>query len=270
MKKLISSLLIFAMLLQSAALAAEITVERDIKNSKFNFKGTTTAGSHITVNVYGPKQGGAINEASTPQDFLTALNPLDVIKYYNEFYADENGDFNFSVQLGNASGFHKAYVTTDGTTHSFDLEFVMPDNSNLVAGLVAEPDKKAYILAGNNRANLGFYLGLYDNVDQDKVSVLMTEINSRIIDQETAIDVFDEAVIVQALSEGDIEGISAYADKLAVLDDNGRYAARYPLQKLGVDQRLAGKSFTTIAEFEQALAEAVVLETIKNPNGYDE
>lgn len=261
MKKIISSVLAMSMMLSASAFAAEIKSERDIANQTFKFTGTATANSPVTINVYAPGMDIA--------DMFAQNNaPSDVVKFHDEIYADENGVVDFSIQLQGASGVHKTYVQADGDVKVFNLEYMnYSNNTAAFAGLASAQDIAAYINTGTNRSDLGFFLGLYDNVDQTKVAALMAE-KLPAADPQEAIDIFNEAVITQALSEGDISGISAYEDKLAILHDGGRYERRYPLQKAGVDQRLAGKVYNTMGDFEAALAEAVVLETVNNPNGY--
>ncbi len=263
MKKLIGTLL-SAMMLSASVYAADITTTRDIDNSKFAFICNTEAGACVTVNVYAPGKdfGNLFDPSSTDEQ-------TDIVKYHNEFYADKEGRLEFKVGINGDSGIYKTYITVGEDTKEIPLEYVKKANNEPLITALNDPntDILTLISTGTNRADLGFFLDLYDNVDENKVIQLIKE-QLPVSTPVDAIDAFNEASIITALSEGDISGISVYAEKLAVLGDGGRFEKRYSLQAEGVDDRLCGRVYNSVGEFESALAEAVVLETIKNPNGY--
>ena len=249
----------FAILCATAS-AAEVDITRSVDEASFHFKGTAEPDSCVTIDVYAP--GKDVEDLMNPEN-----TPFDIVKYHNEFYVDNDGNFEFDVELADGSGVYKTYMTADGEVTDFNLEFINKElNLPLIDELNDVSDIKSFIESENNRDNLGFFFDLYDEVDKEKVAALIKE-QLPAKNTEHAVDIFEEAVIICALSEDVISEISEYSQRLAILEED-RYKERYEEQKTGVDERISGKDFDSVEDFEEALGEALVLETVKNPNGY--
>ncbi len=254
------------MLLETVGYAAEFSVIRSIENSSFAISGTAAPNSAVTIEVYAPN--------STWADILTATRPIDVVKYHNEVYADADGNFDLDIALDSQSGVYPVHMIADGKSENFSLEFVDIDlNDDAIDDFNGATDKVTFLATGNNRENLGFFNTLYDSptaVKSDIFTLMATKRSTfDITKPQEAIDVFNEAVIAHSLSKGIISGISANSDELAILNDGGSLGGWYKLtDAASVDARLSGKSFASLAEFELAVKEAVILEIVKNPNGY--
>lgn len=262
MKKSISGILIVAALLQASAYAADIKSDRDIKTGSYNFSLTAQQDTAITVDIYAPEKNYA--------DMLTASEPLDVLKYHNEVYADENGVCDFRAKFTGESGIYNAYITVGGEKNEIALEFVNAEsNKNAIAGLNSASDIKAYI--EENRADLGFFFDLYDEVDKTSVcNMLKAYIPFDTEKPQTAIDRFNEAVIARGITEGKIDGISKFREKISILNNGEKTEKWYEkVTAEGVDARLKGKNILSVEDLEKAIGEAVVLEVVKNPNGYE-
>lgn len=255
MKKL--SILIAAILLQSSAYAAEISVARNIETGKFTFN--AKADTAVTIDIYAPGKSAADVTEDT----------ADVIKYHNEIYGDAEGKSTFSAKLSGESGIYPAYVTADGEQKKINLEFVnAAKNKTAIEGLNSAADIESYI--EENRADLGFFNELYDSVNKKEVAgIIKKSLPFNSGEPQKAIDSFNMAVTARAISEKKINGVSAYSDLISVLNDGGKYDKWYKLaDAAAVDARLSG-DYKSIEEFKYALGEAIVLDIVKNPNGYE-
>ena len=262
MKKYISGILIAAALFESMAYAAEITAKRDIETGSYNFSVTADKDEAVTVDIYAP--------GKTFSDMLAAQDALDVLKYHNEVYGGEDGTCTFRARFAGESGVYNAFVTVGGEKKELKLEFVnSAANKTALEGLNAASDIEAYIEA--NRADLGFFMELYDEVGKASVcSMLKAYIPFDTTKPQAAIDKFNAAVLAQAISENKITGISDYKDSVSVLNDGSKTAKWYEkADAAGVDSRINGKKLSSVAEFEKAVGEAVVLQVIQKPNGYE-
>ncbi len=265
MKKIFASVLGTLMLLETAVFAADIKTVRNIGAQTFEVSGTASAGSSITVEVYAPGKSDV--------DIPLATNPIDVVKYHNEVYADSDGTFSFTVRLDSVSGLYPMHITADSVLPVVQLEYVDIDvNDDAISGFNLAADKVNFLTSGTNRADLGFYNSLYDStgIDQTKIIGMMSaKMPFDITNPQVAIDVFNEAVIAQALSQNIISGVAAQQNNLSHLTNGSKFDKWYKAaDKAAVDARLAGKSFATLADFENALGEAILLEIVKAPNGY--
>lgn len=260
-KFLISIIVVISMLMTVLSVFADgIKVSRDIEKETFTVSGMAEENSVVRVIVAAPNKKYS--------DAVGALNPFDIIKYQREIDVTDEKGYTFEVELSGASGVYTAYIASDGTVSEAELEYINPDNYALtVKGLNETADIESYIK--DNRDDLGFFLKLYDSVDKaevcGKIKKALPLDGSKI---EEAVAVFNSAVIMTAVKEKDIEGISGYADKIYMLN-NGSVADNWykKADKALVDKRING-SFETVKAFEDKVCEAVVLSIIEKPNGY--
>lgn len=262
MKKYIIAVLAAAMLLSQAAYASEIKTVRNIGNAEFCISGSAAKDSAITIDVYAP--------GTDVSDLLSAQKPIDVVKYHNEVYAGEDGTYKIELALDGESGVYPTYVTVDGKKNLINLEFINnSESSSAIAGLNSAADKLQYI--EDNKENLGFFIKLYENVNKEEVvKMLSAKMPLDASDAENAVRLFNEAVIARAITENKLTGISDVKKDLGLLNNGEKYETWYnSASASGVDARLNGKTFSSIDEFENALAEAIVLEVVKAPNGYE-
>lgn len=258
----IKAFIIASVILVSTSVFADgIDVVRDIDNEKFTISGTAEKSGSVRAFVTAP--------GKKYSDALNASDPFDVIKYQTEFeVTTDDGSFSFDIELSSKSGVYKAYIATDNTNDEVLLEYVNPDNYDiLIGGLNGSSDIQKYIK--DNRDDLGFFLPLYDNVDKGLVCDLIEKkrpLNGN--DIEECIDVFNRAVIGIAISEGDIDGVKNYSDKIQLLNSDSKASQWYKtVSAVEVDKKLS-KTFISVDDFEDALCEAIVLSVIKNPKGY--
>lgn len=262
MKKSISGILITAALLQSAAYAADIKTVRSIADGSYSFSVEAETNTAVTIDIYAP--------GKTYKDMLSASDPLDVLKYHNEAYAGEDGTCTLRARLAGESGVYNANVVVGGEKNEIKLEFInAAANKTAIEGLNAASDIQAYI--EENKADLGFFSELYDNVDKDAVCTMIKKYlpldSSK---PQEAIDIFNKAVTARAITEKDISKISDNKENISNLNDDSKTAEWYTkADEAGVDSRIEGKTFSSVEAFESAINEAIVLEVIKNPNGYE-
>lgn len=268
MRKIIAAVMGIALLSQTVGFAADIAVERDIQNAVFTVSGTAEKNSVITVGVYAPNSG--------PADIETASRLKDVLKYHDEVYADSEGNFNLIIGFDNAventfpSGVYPMLITVDGVRQDESLEYIeYSKNNTVLTGLAAAPNMVDYIEIGNNRNDLGFFNPLYDNLDKSKVESYMKAESTSYASPQEAVDAFNEAVIARALSENDIQNMSAYEKQLILLNDGSKLAKWYKeARKANVDAAVLGQSYTNPQAFRAAVTKAVVLDVVSNADGY--
>ena len=261
MKKYISTVLA-AMLLTQVAYASDIKTVRNISGAEFEISGSAASGTAVTIDIFAPGKSAA--------DLDSAAKPMDVIKYHDEVYAGEDGTFSFTSQLEGESGIYPAYITIGGEKNVVNLEFINAGESgNVLSGLNSAADIKQYI--SENRANLGFFMPLYDEVERDEVcKMLKAKLPLDTGKPEEAVRIFNEAVAARAITEKKLNGVSAVESYMGLLNNGSKYDTWYALaDKSGVDSRLNGRSITSVDAFENMLGEAIVLEIVKTPNGYE-
>ena len=262
MKKLCVSAVVAGVLAMSVsyAYAGAIKVTRDIENESFTVSGKASPDSVARALVTAP--------GKTYSDAISAQNPFDIIKYQNETDVSDDGNFVFEVELASDSGVYTAYIAVDGSVDEVKLEYINPDGySGVIDGLNIASDIENYIETNGN--DLGFFLDLYDNVNKSTVcSMIEKKLPLSADNAEENVAVFNNAVIAVAISEGKITGISDYADKIYMLNNNSVSDKWYKFtDKNEVDSRING-NFATVEDFERALNEAIVLSVVKNPQGY--
>lgn len=239
---------------------ANVEVVRDVENESFKITGASEPKNIIRALVLSP--------GKTYSDVYNAENPFDIVKYQNEIDADGEGKYSFDIELSGESGVYTAFIADGSMTEEVLLEYVNPDNyKGVIDGLNGAEDIENYI--EENRKNLGFFLELYDSVDKTRVCNLIKKELPLSYDIEDTVSVFNTAAIITAISEGEIDGIRDYADKILILNDESKFAKWYShTDEKEIDKYLSGKDFDSVEDFEEVLGEALVLETVKNPNGY--
>ena len=258
LKKILIAIVFLIVCVPTCVLAQSVDIKRDIETASFEISGETDAGASVSVIVFAP------GKSESDIDFDL---PMNTIKHQREMYADDSGNYSFSVELSGDSGVYIMRIQSGTHIETKELEFVDKDKNAYALSRMDTGNLQAYI--DSNRNDLGFFNPLYDDVDKSKVCTLMgAKINNVKNDSEAVIALFDEAVIAQALYEGKISGIKDYTDRLSFLNNNSKIAVWYAkVDPENIDKKLK-KTYSTLEEFENMLSEAVIRQVIETPNGY--
>lgn len=251
---------------------AEIAVSRDVASGTFTINGRMSSqmeGVPVTLNVY--------PEGKNENDLLAVADPESVLVFHGEFYTGQNGIFSIRFKMERKSGIYDGYLYTGDNDKRVKLRLPYvnaEENETALAELNAAKDILACIQTNQNP--LGFFMELYQQVNQSSVAdIIKHNMPFDVKDAETAITVFEQAVIAQALTENKIDNIQDYREAIPLLTDDSSSLKKWyegflsdkELQER-ITARLAGENYSDIDAFEKALTEAVILEVIRHPNGF--
>ena len=201
-----------------------------------------------------------------------------VIAYQGEIECGDDGKYSITVPMSGDSGICQICSRCGDEYRVDNIVYTNPEaNRDALAKFnSAASFEETKRILNERQYDLGFWSGLYEKCDSDKViRFLFNQKNKNRFDEndrEGAVTVFNKAVVAAALSESMIDSIFDYSDEIAMA--TGVISDFYNLKfvsdniKKRVTGRMSGKVYSDASDFDNALCEAFVLSIIEKPDGY--
>ncbi len=298
MKKTV--LLLVAILLVSCfgvnAAAPEFDIDYNSVSNKVEITGTADAGEYVTVEVFRAKNHLDDNDKFSLAKAKTALKAakyeMSVLVFASQTKA-EDGTFAFDIKMTNLLDDTSGTLLDEALSEIYAISVKSGKNDPVVTeylyidpteqaqafdelGKMAEAEKLTVINhLKDNKYSLGAYVDILSDLNQSKaydaMYAVLTEKNFDVSNESAATAYLQKAIVVEALNQEKLDNVEDYEKELefttGVLKD--WYAEEFVDTDVKADltDRLEGKGFTTLANFEKAAMEALVLEYVQKNDG---
>lgn len=276
---------------------------------KTHITGEAKPGQAVTVRIFKKKnhvdENGNFSYTKAQKDLLAAgANLQSVLCFADETSANDKGEFTFEAKisrlLGSDGTMSSALVsdiyvvvtkTSDGEEYTEYL-FVSPDERAAdyitLSSMKESSNTDVTEFLKSHNYSLGVYAPVMDEIDSAKAYSLMYDY---LADKE--FDVADESdaekneekniaatqdllklVVVEALNQNKVDTIKNYETELRISESDIASWYAKPIVddkfKSALTTRLSGKNYKNITEFDEAFKEAVILESVANPDGLND
>ena len=275
-KKLISALMAVS-ILSSTGFAAEI------KNCNISKEGVVTIkdsldskkeGAFVSLMVLRP----GVSADSLEENVENSGNVAE----FNRTQTKKDGEYTFSFAIDGQSDFYDCIIASDfGDKENFQILFSNPQEAKeLIVKLNNAQNKEEFynLLFGEEEGYkaLAFYLSLAENADEKKVSELLyNHVQEEKLDEndtKAAADIYKKLYVTELLNEEKQISTEELEEYLGVLklEFYKYYDKGYMTDKAKEElySGLLGKDFETVADFEEAFLEQLVLKTVRFGDGY--
>lgn len=275
-KKLISALMAVS-ILSSTGFAAEI------KNCNISKEGVVTIkdsldskkeGAFVSLMVLRP----GVSADSLEENVENSGNVAE----FNRTQTKKDGEYTFSFAIDGQSDFYDCIIASDfGDKENFQILFSNPQEAKeLIVKLNNAQNKEEFynLIFGEEEGYkaLAFYLSLAENADEKKVSELLYNyVQEEKLDEndtKAAADIYKKLYVTELLNEEKQISIEELEEYLGVLklEFYKYYDKGYMTDKAKEElySGLLGKDFETVADFEEAFLEQLVLKTVRFGDGY--
>lgn len=273
LKKMIILTAAAAMLLPSAAYAAEPGVEFDYNTGRLTIQGTTSVPNEtVTLNILKP--GVTIEQLY--------LETGDSILHNDYTVSDGQGAYSFVIPIpdGTEKGQYSGYIgaASFDSAEEFVLAYMSSEEYAEAIGRLndtassAEDFKNALAEVGTS---IGFSNPLTDSIDGDKAAeILRAAILKNKLDASDSIGnkrVYDTAIVMQAFNENKMTDFAEYADRILINNMNTvTYYTDIISKGAGnavFHNFMSGKDITDMDDFEICLEDAVMIAVTNYPDG---
>lgn len=275
-KKLISALMAVS-ILSSTGFAAEI------KNCNISKEGVVTIkdsldskkeGAFVSLMVLRP----GVSADSLEENVENSGNVAE----FNRTQTKKDGEYTFSFAIDGQSDFYDCIIASDfGDKENFQILFSNPQEAKeLIVKLNNAQNKEEFynLIFGEEEGYkaLAFYLSLAENADEKKVSELLYNyVQEEKLDEndtKAAADIYKKLYVTELLNEEKQISTEELEEYLGVLklEFYKYYDKGYMTDKAKEElySGLLGKDFETVADFEEAFLEQLVLKTVRFGDGY--
>lgn len=293
MKKLcvFGSLLAAALILQAGVSAEGLKIEPQGSEGAYKISGKAEKNAQVLLQIF-VKDGEKWDKKSLETAIENSVNKY--VGFTDQTEAGENGEFTFDLSVAGLSENYEAYAYSGGIQIGSG-EFNFSNNEEFkekVSGLTdiakgSDTDEKKISDIANyietNKKALGLSFELYENMNDAakknlaellfnnglKDGKLKTETGSEIEKVKLA---FRNFSAVAALNGNQTQNLFGYKEELDfkssdIKDWYNKEIVNEAMQR-AVTARISGKGFKTEKEYNDGLKEALILEVIKDPDGW--
>ena len=293
MKKLyvFGSLLAAALILQTGVSAEGLKIEPKGSDGAYKISGKAEKNAQVLLQIF-VKGGEKWNKKSLEMAVDNSVNKY--VGFIDQTDADENGEFTFDLSVAGNSENYEAYVYSGGTqigsgefnfSNNEEFKEKVGELTDIAKGSETDEKKISDIEAfiETNKKALGLSFELYENLNAAakknlaellfnnglKDGKLKIEADSDIEKGKLALRNLSAAA---ALNGSQTQNIFDYKEELDfkssdIKDWYNREIVDETMQR-AVTARISGKGFKTEKEYNDSLKEALILEVIKNPDGW--
>lgn len=213
---------------------------------------------------------------------LSDIKDSEDIIWAGKINGNETADVKLKMNAELASGCYNAYFISEGQDELMPIYYINKTSANNVIAQIKDAALRADTaeineLLINNKKDLQIEISYSDNMDFTMASKIIAsyigdngDFGGNLLE---AVKIINGATVAEAASGGYIADLFKYSDKIGIA--SGRLSELYQKNfvtdvfKQNVTARLKGKRFETFAEFDSAIYEAFVLQTVKMPDGID-
>lgn len=293
MKKLyvFGGLLAAALILQAGASAEGLKIESQGSDGAYKISGKAEKNAQVLLQIF-VKDGENWNKKPLETAIDNSVNKY--VGFTDQTGADENGEFTFDLSVAGFSENYEAYAYSGGIqigngefNFSNNEEFKEKVSKLTDAAQGNDTDEnKISVIADSvetNKKALGLSFELYENMDAAaKKNLAELLFNNGLKDgklkAEAASDIEKAKLTLRnfsaaaALNGGKVQNIFDYSEELDfksgdIKDWYNRKIVKETVQR-AVTARISGKGFKTEKEYNDALKEALILEVVKEPDGW--
>lgn len=265
------------------ASSSKISVEFNPESETFTIEGTCSSGKEnvaVSLNVFYPDMG-------VEDLFTEGKKPIETMAFHDQIFTDENGTYLFEVTIDGKSGDYPCFIKA-GNDEKIELKLNFVNKGEAkeaieaINSLTKAEDIVTYIDSNINK--IGINASAYNSVS--KTGVAQKLINERsesgVLDSsdiDKAITTINVFIIAQAIEDGKssiVENIFDEKDIISIIKKDERLTEWYDdviaenayIQK-EITKRLYGEKSISMSSFIDNIIEAVVLEIVENPNGFE-
>ena len=266
-KKCIVSFLLSLGLLTNAS-AAELRYEREINNNTITVHGETDKNVNVAMQVFMPEKDiDEIENGTNPDELLAAVVQTK---------SDENGRFDLSFRYDGKSGLYKAYLFSPEweNKQQLDILFVSStDYERFIESLNASDGaeglyniiKDQTMMFGesfdfeNDSTVMSAATGIYNHIKT------VSKLNSGNYPYNSY--VYHVLSLVNAISNNGCDNILNYSGVLPDGIDDYWYEYVNTNAAADFNSRVKNAKPKTVAEYEKAVKDSIILSVVKRPNG---
>ena len=293
MKKLyvFGSLLAAALILQAGVSAEGLKIEPKGSEGAYKISGKAEKNAQVLLQIF-VKDGEKWNKKSLETAIDNSVNKY--VGFTDQTDADENGEFTFDLSVAGLSENYEAYVYSGGTqigsgefnfSNNEEFKEKVGELTDIAQGSDMDEKKISDIAVyiETNKKALGLSFELYENMNAAaKKNLAELLFNNGLKDgklkAETGSDIEKAKLALRnlsataALNGSQTQNIFDYKEELDfkssdIKDWYNREIVDETMQR-AVTARISGKGFKTEKEYNDSLKEALILEVIKNPDGW--
>lgn len=297
MKKCLAILLLILVVMSCPVYGAEgITSDTASVPGKVVLSGTMEGhedGEFVVVHAF--KKDRFLVPGTEKFDKAAAYNALALaadkrsVLAYHDQTSLKNGKFKFTIKIsGNTpdetvSGVYTAVLQVGN--EALESDFLYIDSGEQTAAFskldalkqIGEETRFSSLVTilDQNPYTLGFYCDLLNNVSKSAVYQLFYDylegVQYNVSDKVNTTKAFRKLIVIEAFNEGKIDSVSSYEQELLIAE--GEMAAWYQKSlvdktfKRAVTDRLKNKNFATLASYDAAFKEAMILEYVIKADG---
>lgn len=293
MKKLyvFGSLLAAALILQAGVSAEGLKIEPQGSDGAYKISGKAEKNAQVLLQIF-VKNGEKWNKKPLETAIENSVNKY--VGFTDQTGAGENGEFTFDLSVAGLSENYEAYVYSGGKqigsgefnfSNNEEFKEKVGELTDIAQG--SDTDEKKIsdvaVYIETNKKALGLSFELYENMNaaaKKNLAELLfnTGLKDGKLKAETGSDIekakltFRNLSAAAALNGSQTQNIFDYKEELDfkssdIKDWYNKEIVKETMQR-SVTARISGKGFKTEKEYNDALKEALILEVVKEPDGW--
>lgn len=293
MKKLyvFGSLLAAALILQAGVSAEGLKIEPQGSDGAYKISGKAEKNAQVLLQIF-VKDGEKWNKKPLETAIENSVNKY--VGFTDQTGAGENGEFTFDLSVAGLSENYEAYVYSGGKqigsgefnfSNNEEFKEKVGELTDIAQGSDTDEKKISDVVVyiETNKKALGLSFELYENMNaaaKKNLAELLfnTGLKGGKLKAETGSDIekakltFRNLSAVAALNGSQTQNIFDYKEELDfkssdIKDWYNKEIVKETMQRF-VTARISGKGFKTEKEYNDALKEALILEVVKEPDGW--
>ena len=263
--------------------SAEVAVDFDLESETFTIEGVCASKKDnvpVSLNIFHP-------DSDTEDLFSLGKTPFETMAFHDQILTADGGKYLFKATPEGKTGDYICYIKAgDDEKIRLTLSFVnkteAKDAIEDVNDLTTPQDIADYMSV--NIQKLGIDCSVYNSVSKTEIAQKILNERARsgkldLADIEETVKILNVLVVAQALEENKTALVDNIFDEKYVfseITEDERIAKWYeavisenPYMQKEMTNRVYGKASSEISGFINNVIEAVVLEIIENPNGYE-
>lgn len=266
--KLFLSLTVIAgMFLTTGAFAEQdIIIDKNFSTGRITISGETIENDTVTIQI--------LPDGLELSEFAGKDNQESFVIYTDDYECGNDGKFEFNIKV-TKTGEYTAYIRTETDMQNVEIGYFA--NKETYEKAIESVNEDFTGNLEENLEELGFSDSLNERINILDVAELMENELGESKKLEASkfydnIDLYKKCVAVVALRDGKIDNVADYIED--ILKTNSifkeywdKHANTEEKQKY-LTKHISGEDISDLDDFEEAIAEALILTAVKYPDGY--